>query len=144
MLFNKKLLSTEEETRLIKAIHTAELKTSGEIRVHIEKNNKEDAITACEKQFYKLNMQNTKDKNGILFYLAHQTKSFAVWGDEGIHAKVRDEFWNSITAMAIPYFKQGDYITGLEKSIAVCGEKLMEYFPLQKDDKDELPNQISY
>lgn len=144
MLFKKSLLSKEEESRLIKAIEASELKTSGEIRVHIEKEITDSAVTACENQFYKLNMQNTIDRNGILFFLAYQSKAFAVWGDEGIHAKVQDEFWKSITDMAIGYFKNGDYITGLEKAIQLCGEKLVAHFPLQNDDKDELPNQISY
>ncbi len=144
MFFKKKLLSKEEEARLIKAIELAELKTSGEIRVHIESDNKEDVVTACEKMFHTLNMQNTEHRNGILFYLAFNTKSFAVWGDEGIHAKVKDEFWKSITDIAISYFKKGDYISGLEKSIELCGEKLVAHFPLQDNDRNELPNQISY
>lgn len=144
MFFDKKLLSTEEETRLLKAIELAEHQTSGEIRVHIEKKSKEDAVTACVAMFHKLNMQNTKQRNGVLFYLAYSSKSFAVWGDEGIHEIVKDEFWKTITDQAIEYFKKGDYITGLEKSIELCGEKLKEHFPLQDDDKNELPNQISY
>ena len=94
--------------------------------------------------FHQLNMQNTKQRNGVLFYLAYHSKSFAVWGDEGIHEIVKDEFWKSITDCAIDYFKKGDYITGLEKSIELCGEKLKQHFPLQDDDKNELPNQISY
>ncbi len=144
MLFSKKLLSAEQEARLVKAINVAESFTSGEVRVHIEKNHKGDPLTAAQKQFEKLNMQNTKDKNGILFYLAHNNKTFAVWGDEGIHQKVTDEFWKSISDTAISYFKKQDYITGLEKAVELCGQKLKEYFPLQSDDKNELPNQISY
>ncbi len=145
MFFEKKLLSKKETAQLINAIEAAELKTSGEIRVHIEKDLKEETITAaCEKMFYKLNMQNTKHRNGILFYLAYKSKAFAVWGDEGIHAKVKHEFWESITNRAIQFFKKEDYITGLEKAIELCGEKLVEHFPLEEDDKNELPNKISY
>ncbi len=144
MLFEKKLLSKKETGRLINAIEAAERNTSGEIRVHIEKHSSEDAVTACEKLFYKLQMQNTKHRNGILFYLSYSSKTFAVWGDEGIHAKVKNEFWDSITNRAVEFFKKGDYITGLEQAITLCGEKLSEHFPFGEDDKNELPNQISY
>ena len=144
MFFKKKLLSSSDETRLIKAIQLAELQTSGEIRVHIEKTTNGDPLEECKKKFTELNMHQTKDRNGILFYLAINSKSFAVWGDEGIHQKVNDEFWKSITDCSISYFKQNDFITGLEKSVEVCGEKLKLYFPLATDDKNELPNEISY
>lgn len=144
MFFDKKLLSKEEEARLIKAIELAEKQTSGEIRVHIEKESKEEAVTACVARFHELNMQETKQRNAILFYLAYKSKSFAVWGDEGIHEVVADGFWKNITDKAIDHFRQGDYITGLEQAIALCGEQLKQHFPLQDDDKNELPNQISY
>jgi len=144
MLFKKKLLSSAEEARLIKVIHEAETKTSGEIRVHIEETCDGDPLEACKNLFVKLNMHQTKDRNGILFFLAIKSRSFAVWGDEGIHKKVTDEFWKNITDCAIGYFKQDDLISGIEKSVEMCGEKLQLYFPLEHDDKDELSNEISY
>lgn len=144
MFFKKRLLSTTDDARLIKAIQLAESKTSGEIRVHIEKTYKGDALEQCKKQFAKLNMHQTKDRNGILFFLAIDSKSFAVWGDEGIHQKVSDEFWKSISDCAISYFKQNDYVTGIEKAVELCGEKLKLYFPIEADDKNELSNTISY
>ena len=144
MFFKKKILSVSDEARLIKAIQLAELKTSGEVRILLEKTIKGDALDECKKKFTELNMHQTKDRNGILFYLAINSKSFAVWGDEGIHQKVSDEFWKSITDCAIGYFKQNDLITGIEKSVELCGEKLKIHFPLQTDDKNELSNDISY
>ncbi|MDF2449726.1 MAG: Psb32 and founding protein of phosphatase [Bacteroidota bacterium] len=144
MLFKKKLLSSDEEARLIKAIHDAEKKTSGEIRVHIEETCTGDTLEACKKMFTDLKMDQTKDRNGILFFLAVESRGFAVWGDEGIHKKVTDEFWHHLTDCAIGYFKKGDLISGLEKSVEMCGEKLQLYFPLEHDDKDELSNEISY
>lgn len=144
MLFTKKLISSVDEARLIKAIQLAELKTSGEIRVHIEKRCKVDPLIECKKKFEKLNMHKTKDRNGILFYLAIQSKSFAVWGDEGIHKNVNDEFWKNITDCAIGYFKQNDLMSGIEKAVELCGEKLKIHFPIEADDKNELSNEISY
>lgn len=144
-MFSKKpLVSKSNEARLIKAIQLAELKTSGEIRVHIEKKCKEDVIEICKKKFDALKMHETKNRNAILFFLAIESKSFAVWGDEGIHQKVSDDFWIAIKNCAISYFKQNDFITGLEKSIEMCGEKLKLHFPIETNDKNELSNEISY
>ena len=144
MFFKKKLLSSSDDARLIKAIQLAELQTSGEIRVHIEKHLKGDVIEAAKNKFAELQMHQTKDRNSILFYLAIGSKSFAVWGDEGIHQKVNEEFWKSISDCAISYFKNNDLISGLEKSIEMCGDKLKKHFPLAIDDKNELSNEISY
>jgi uncharacterized membrane protein len=144
MFFKKKLISSDNELRLLKAIELAELKTSGEIRIHIEKTCKADVIETAKKKFKHLNMHQTKDRNGILFYLAINSKSFAVWGDEGIHQKVKDDFWKSITDSAIYYFKQNDLITGIEKAVEMCGEKLKLHFPIEENDKNELSNDISY
>ena len=144
-MFSKKtLVSKSDEARLIKAIQVAELKTSGEIRVHIEKKCKGNVIDVCKQKFEELKMHETKYRNAILFFLAVESKSFAVWGDEGIHQKVSDEFWKSITDCAIGYFKQNDLMTGLEKSVEMCGEKLKLHFPIEADDKNELSNEISY
>ena len=145
MFFKKKpLVSAADDTRLINAIKSAENKTSGEIRVHIDKICKGDPLDECKKKFAQLNMHQTKDRNGILFYLAIESRSFAVWGDEGIHQKVTDEFWKSITNCAISHFKKNELITGIEKAVELCGEKLKLYFPLEADDKNELSNTISY
>ena len=144
MFFRKKLLSPIEEQRLMKAIKDAELMTSGEIRIHIEAICKGDPLDACKKKFEQLQMHQTKDRNGILFYLALKSKSFAVWGDEGIHQKVNDEFWTSITDCALTHFKNGDFLVGMETVVKLCGEKLKHYFPIQSDDKNELSNDISY
>lgn len=144
MFFKKPLITKNDEARLIKAIQMAELKTSGEIRVHIEKKCTGDIIEACKKKFEELKMHETKDRNAILFFLAVDSKAFAVWGDEGIHQKVSDEFWKSITDCAISYFKQNELLTGIEKAVEMCGEKLKLHFPFEQDDKNELSNEISY
>lgn len=144
MFFRKKLLSPLEEQRLIRAIQEAELMTSGEIRVHIEHVCKEDPLTTCKKKFEELQMHKTKERNGILLYLAIKSKSFAVWGDEGIHQNVNDEFWENIKDCALTHFKSGNLLLGMETVVKLCGEKLKFYFPIQSDDKNELPNDITY
>jgi uncharacterized membrane protein len=143
-LFKKKLFSPAEEERLIKAIKLAEQKTSGEIRVHIESKHALKPIKRAQDVFKILNMHQTKERNGILFYLAIHSKQFAVWGDEGIHQKVSQAFWDDISEACISNFKKDLFIEGLEASITLCGDKLKLHFPLQTDDANELSDEISY
>lgn len=143
-LFKKKLLSNAEEQRLIVAIKQAELNTSGEVRVHIEKTCKTDSTQRAQEVFKKLNMHKTKERNGILFYVALDSKQYAVWGDEGIHQKVTQQFWDSTSLLLQNYFKQGKLIEGLEEAIKHCGEQLKHYFPYQSNDVNELSDEISY
>ncbi len=136
-------LSKEQEDKIVKAIRTAELHTSGEIRVHIEASTKKDLIERAKEVFYYLKMDETEYKTGVLFYLAVNDKKFAVIGDEHIDTKVSDDFWNEIKEIVIKEFKTKHYASGLVKGILKVGNELKHYFPIKNKDKNELPDEIS-
>lgn len=144
MFFKKRVFSKEQEKLLLEAIHNAELKTSGEIRVHVDSVSIDEPIIRAKEMFAKLKMHQTELRNGILFYINFKERKFAVWGDVGIHQKVPDDFWDQISATAIEYFKNDEIINGLVKCIGLCGEQLQLYFPISKNDVNELNNDISY
>lgn len=133
-----------EHSRIIKAIEEAELNTSGEVRVHMEYKCKEDILDHAAFIFEKLDMYKTEQRNGILFYIALQDHKFAVIGDVGINEKVDDDFWNKVKDEMIPFFKDGLIADGLIVGIKNAGIELKSYFPYQKDDKNELDNEISF
>lgn len=126
------------------AIAAAEAKTSGEVRVHIEKTSSGDALSEAEKWFGKLGMHKTQDRNGILIYLAVESRVFAIYGDKGIHEKVHQEFWNEISHDLESKFREGLFTEGLTETIYRIGEQLQKYFPLSANDKDELTNDVSF
>lgn len=137
-------LSATEEQEIIEAIRNAELNTSGEIRVHIEKTSSgEDAANRALEVFYKLKMENTKAKNGVLIYVAVEDKTFVVYGDKGINDVVADNFWDSTKDTIQSHFKNGDFKQGLVEGILIAGEALKKYFPYTDDDTNELSNEIS-
>ncbi len=142
---SERVFSSYQEHVLIEAIKEAEMQTSGEIRLHVETEcNHVSAIERAKELFTQLKMSNTKDRNGILFYVAYNSRKFAIWGDQGIHDKVHQEFWDIVRNEAINSFKEGRIVEGLVSSILKCGTELKRYFPYQKDDTNELPNTISY
>lgn len=136
-------LTQTQEQEIIDAIRAAEKNTSGEIRVHLERNSDKDPLERAKEVFYFLKMDKTKNKNGVLFYVAVDDKKFSVLGDEGINSLVPDDFWNSIKDTVIQRFSRGSYSDGLKEGILATGQKLKEYFPFQINDKDELSNEIS-
>ncbi len=136
-------LTTVEESQIIEAIKTAEKNTSGEIRVHLETSSDGSPIERAKELFGLLKMNETKDQNGVLFYVAVDDRQFAVLGDVGIDKVVSGDFWNSIKNKVINRFLEGNYTLGLQEGILETGKKLQEYFPYESNDIDELPNDIS-
>ncbi len=136
-------LSQQEEERIVQAILDAEKETSGEIRVHIEKESSLETLERAKEVFYFLKMDETKQKNGVLFYVSVQDQKFAVIGDKGIDQVVPDNFWESIKDLVTKEFKKGNYAQGLELGILEAGNKLKAFFPYQDDDINELSNEIS-
>ena len=108
-------LSKEEEQEIIDAIRFAELNTSGEIRVHIEKSSKTDHFNRALEVFHYLKMDNTKEQNGVLFYVAVADKTFVIYGDKGINDVVPKDFWDSTKDIAQSYFKSGNFKQGLQR-----------------------------
>lgn len=136
-------LTSIQEQEIIDAIRQAEDHTSGEIRVHLEKSTEKDPLERAREVFYFLKMDETKQQNGILFYVAVDDKKFSVLGDKGINDAVPPTFWNSIKDLVLEKFKHGDYVNGLKKGILETGHKLKSYFPNNIDDKNELDDSIS-
>lgn len=136
-------LTKEQEQTLIDAIKIAEKNTSGEIRVHLEKASDKDPMDRALDVFYDLKMNETALKNGVLLYVAVESQKFAIIGDEGIHNKVTDTFWNSTKDIVFTHFAKKEYAKGLELAILEVGEKLKAFFPYQSDDKNELSDEIS-
>ena len=145
------LLRKESKEALVRAIQTAEKNTSGEIRVHLEQVCKGDPCLRAAYVFSKLGMFRTKDRNGVLIYLALKSHKFAIIGDSGINEKVGAGFWNEVKdGMAADFrsmaadFRSGDFTGGMSRAVLAVGEKLKAFFPYQKDDVNELPDDISY
>lgn len=136
--------SREDEEKITGAIKEAEHDTSGEIRVHIEGKCMGKVLDRAAYVFEQLGMHKTKLRNGVLFYLAVEDKKFAILGDAGINAVVADNFWDEIKKMMLGHFGKGEFAEGLAGGIVMAGKQLKANFPYQKDDINELPDDISF
>jgi uncharacterized membrane protein len=136
-------LTPSQEQQIIEAIKSAEKNTSGEIRVHIENNTEKPPMERALEVFYLLKMDATNLKNGVLFYIATESKKFAILGDEGINTKVPENFWDKEKELMLSNFTQGKFAKGVELAILEVGKKLKEFFPYQSNDTNELSDEIS-
>jgi len=136
-------LTEEQQKELEECIRQAELKTSGEIRIHIERTC-DDPFQRGKEIFTDLNMQATAQHNGVLFYIAVESRKFAILGDEGIDRKVPPGFWDAIKEQMAADFSQGRFHEGLKTAVLTAGEQLGTHFPHTRDDVNELPDTISF
>lgn len=136
-------LSAEEEQEIISAIRTAENNTSGEIRVHIEHTSKIAPFDRAMEVFHYLKMDNTKQQNGVLIYVAVNDKTFVIYGDKGINDVVPSGFWDSTKDIMQSHFKNGHFKQGLIEGVLKAGKELETHFPWVHGDINELPNDIS-
>ncbi|MCF6280278.1 MAG: TPM domain-containing protein [Flavobacteriaceae bacterium] len=136
-------LTAQEEEQVIAAIKSAEKNTSGEIRVHIEKLTKTLPLERAKEVFWHLKMNETKLQNGVLFYVAVESKKFAIYGDRGIYNQTTSDFWNDEKELVINHFSKKQNVKGLVLAIEKVGEKLKKLFPYTSDDANELSNEIS-
>mgnify|MGYP006095840625 CR=1 FL=1 len=141
----KENFSSEDRAAIKGAIEQAELNTSGEIRVHLENHCKEDDVMDRASQvFAMLKMHKTELRNGVLVYMAVQDHKFAIIGDGGINEKVEDDFWDITKEKMLSQFKSGDLVEGIKEGVLCAGERLAEFFPYQKNDSNELSDDISF
>ncbi len=141
-------LTEQEQKLIIKAISLAEEKSSGEIRVHIDNGSKDESSSSLAKialdVFHSFKMTETKDRNGVLFYLNFDQKYLTIIGDEGIHKHVSQQFWNKLHEEMTYLFRDGEIAKGIIHGIDRAGNELIRYFPEHDIPTNELPNDISF
>lgn len=146
-IFKKKdFFTPEEKQQITEAIRHAESMTSGEVRVFVEgRCSYMDAIDRAAELFFNLQMQKTDDRNAVLLYIAMKDHQLAVFGDEGIHKKVGNEYWNAEVKKMIANFNRKNYAEGISEVVKDIGEALTQHFPYNRDtDKNELPDDIVF
>ena len=142
----KPLFSPAEQEQIVSAVQTAEKCTSGEIRVYVESHCRYvDALDRATELFAGLQMEKTAARNGVLVYVALKDRQLAIYGDQGIHAKVGDAFWNQQVRDILGHFNKANYAGGIAAVVIAIGKALEHHFPYDGDtDQNELPDDIVF
>jgi uncharacterized membrane protein len=138
-----KFLSQLDHERIVRAIKDVEAKTSGEVRVYIQRGQfPEEALTRAQKKFLELGMEKTRERNAVLIFVAPREQKFAVIGDEGIHQKCGAPFWQELVEKMRAHFQHEEFTDALVEAIESTGQLLARYFPKSSDRGNELPDEI--
>lgn len=138
-----KFLSQLDHERIVGAIKEVEAKTSGEVRVYVQRGHFEgEALPRAEKKFLELGMERTRERNGVLIFVAPREQKFAVIGDEGIHQKCGQQFWQELVEKMRVHFQEEEFTGALVEAIDSAGRLLARYFPKSSDRGNELPDSI--
>ncbi|HET9429589.1 MAG TPA: TPM domain-containing protein [Chitinophagaceae bacterium] len=142
----KDIFSPEERSRIVEAVRLAEQRTSGEVRVFVERRCRYiDAFDRAGELFYQLRMDKTIDRNGVLLYVALKDHQLAVFADEGIYKKMGSEYWSLEVQKMIVAFNRDDYAEGIRQCVNDIGQALHQHFPFNNStDKNELPDEIVF
>jgi uncharacterized membrane protein len=127
---------------IVAAIRDAELRTSGELRVFVTRQEVEDPVAAAQKEFLRMGMAQTGEHNGVLIFVAPRVGRFAVVGDAGVHQKCGDAFWQELAAVMSGHFQKADFTQGIIHGIRTAGDLLAKHFPRRPDDRNELPDRV--
>jgi uncharacterized membrane protein len=142
---------THDDLEAIKqSVVEAESRTSGEIRVHVEPRvprrrfgRRGDPLERAKEVFAKLGMHRTRERHGVLIYLAVKDRKLAVIGDEGIHVRVTDDYWQSVRDLMVDRLRSGPLSAAIVAAVGEVGRVLAEHFPRRPDDTDELSDEVS-
>ena len=137
-------LKTEEQQRIVDAIAEAEHCTSGEICVHITPRCWGSPYKKALRKFYKLGLFKTERRNAVLIFVAYKSRKFAIIGDEGINNCIPEGFWDKALQQLGDKLKTGEPYQGLCQAIHLIGEQLSAFFPADKEENNELSNEIIY
>jgi uncharacterized membrane protein len=139
----KEFLSKLEHERIVSAIREAESKTSGEIRVYLQRGKSTaDSLIAAQKQFHRLGMHKTRERNAVLIWVAPRARKFAVVGDKAIHEKCDEQFWQQVVDGMREHFQKEKFSRAIVEGIEEVGKLLSTHFPRTLASSNELPDEV--
>jgi uncharacterized membrane protein len=127
---------------IVAAIREAEMMTSGEIRVFISRKEVADPVAVAKEHFVRMKMTETRERNGVLIFVAPAAQKFAVIGDVEVHKRCGDGFWTDMASEMSGYFRESKFSQGIIYGLKKAGKLLAEHFPRRADDKNELSDEV--
>ena len=112
--------------------------------VHVTPCCRGNVMKRATRTFNRLHLYSTKRRNAVLIFIAYEARKLAILGDTGINEAVPDGFWDNEVEELTRYLKAGRPVDGLCEIIAHMGERLSEYFPGERDDENELSNEVTF
>lgn len=104
----------------------------------IEYEVREKALTS----FFEYGLYKTKDETGVLFLISLLEKRVYILADKGIYEKIKQKTLDNYAKKISKGIKENQCTNALCKAITDCGNILEKFFPIKKDDTNELSNKL--
>jgi uncharacterized membrane protein len=142
-----KFLNDDELLRISNKIKAEEKITAGEICVSIKERRSliqknKPVRKLAEEEFFKLGIDKTRDKTGIIIFFLLEAREFYILADEGINKKVPEKTWDKIKDEMQSHFMEGNFSEGIIHGVERVGDILSEHFPIKPDDTNEITNRV--
>lgn len=139
----KEFLSKLEHDRIVQAIREAEAKTSGQIRVFIQRGKlNADPLLAAQKKFHRLGLHKTDGRNAVLIFVIPRAHKFAVVGDRAVHEKCGEQFWQRLVDGMRAHFKNEKFSHAIVEAVEETGKALGAHFPKSQGGSSAPPDSI--
>ena len=100
------------------------------------------ASTRAHQIFLDLGLAATRDRTGVMFFVAANEHYVEIIADRGVREVVPDAAWTEIVARFGEAVRQRRIADGFVEAIAACTKVLAERLPPRPDDRNELPNRL--
>ena len=137
-------IPSDGQRRIADAITDAERHTTGEICVHVTPRCRGNVVKRATRTFNRLHLYTTKRRNAVLIFVAYEDRKFAILGDTAINEAVPEGFWDGEVEELGRFLTAGRPVDGICEVVARIGESLSQYFPGERDDENELSNDVTF
>ena len=96
----------------------------------------------ANKQFSNLGLNRTKTNQALMFFVSLDEKYVEIIADDTISSKISNEYFQEIVDEFILDVKNNQLSNGYLKAIQACSHKLIQEFPIQANDENELANDV--
>jgi uncharacterized membrane protein len=144
--WTRRLLSDADFAAITAAIARAEARTSGQIKVHLDRRvhgRTGDALARAQEVFAHLGLHRAAERHAVLIYLALEDRKLAIIGDAGIHTRVGDDYWAAIRDHMVADLRAGAARAAIVGAVDEVGRVLREHFPRRPEDRNDLGDEVS-
>jgi putative membrane protein len=99
-------------------------------------------LHTARSQFLAQGLQQTKDRTGLMLFIAMAERQAVLIADEGIDSKVEQPVWDDTVAQLTRSAGAGQIVDGLVTAIGQCGDILAQHFPPESQPLNQLPNRV--
>lgn len=106
---------------------------------HVKKIN---VTNRAFRYFTESGIYKTEHHSGILIFISYLERQVRIVADEGISSKISQDMWNLIADELAEEIKKGNTADAITNAVNKCGELLSEFYPITKEKKNELSNEV--